>query len=141
MPGNRANPGGRPKAAQSFTSRAKELSVEVLEHFAKLARGRSMAAVRAGELVLAYAHGKPQQNLAVTATRLAELPEEFVGAAAGVLERALAEDADAGASAGATDTETVALAEIPESVRALDAEVLDVSPAVVPRTGGTGGGQ
>jgi hypothetical protein len=102
-PGQSGNPGGRPKAQAGFTATAKELSIPVLRNMAKIAtNGRGIAAVKAGELVLAYAEGKPETSLHVTATRLGPMPEAFEGAAQALLEQALAEDD------GATDDETVA---------------------------------
>jgi hypothetical protein len=100
----------------------------VLENLAKIAtHGRGLSAVKAGELVLAYAEGKPIATFDVTARRgpdasaFAALGETAVG----VLERALAES-----DAGITVSETVApdgvLDENPSGCAAID---VDAGPA------------
>jgi antitoxin (DNA-binding transcriptional repressor) of toxin-antitoxin stability system len=87
---------------------------------AKIARtGRGISAVKAGELVLAYAEGKPVANISVTAR--APLDDRFRGAARSMLEAAVAE-AEALNTPDA-DTETVAL-DVAPAVEANDSACL-----------------
>lgn len=141
------NPGGR-KSDRELTELARARAPEAIEALARISAGRGLAAVRAAEAILDRALGRPQQSMHVTAARAGQLPEEFVGAAAGILERALAEaertDADP-ADLSASVHQTVALGE-DRSDNASRGAVLDVTAEPVPAdrgqsvAKGTGGG-
>lgn len=67
LPGNNANPLGRPKKDFDLVTRCRELTADIIEHYATLGRtARSGYAVRAGEIVLHYGNDKPRSRAEVT---------------------------------------------------------------------------
>ncbi len=90
MPGNNANPSGRPKsAALSALCRAKdEQNIDIL---VKIAKRGGLAGVRAIELMLAYGHGKPETNINANVRSGVLDDARFRGAARAALEAAVNE--------------------------------------------------
>jgi hypothetical protein len=64
-PGNQAAVGyGRPKKDFDIETRCKELSQDIIEHYATMGKTATTGPeVEAGKVVLAYAHGKPRVRL------------------------------------------------------------------------------
>lgn len=68
-PGNRVNPGGRPRSSQALRKRLTEigpLAVKVLEDTMRSPRTAAAAKVRAALEVLAYSLGRPPTTTAIT---------------------------------------------------------------------------
>jgi len=64
--GQSGNPGGRPKGKAAFRGLAREMSPLVLTKLFETAlRGAQPANVRAGELILAYAWGRPRTEVEI----------------------------------------------------------------------------
>jgi hypothetical protein len=91
-PGNKANPGGRPRTVRDFEALARDRSPQAIDRLMAIASGRGMPAVRALEIVLAYGYGRPMQNITAN-SKGGPLPPAFAGAARAQLERALADAA------------------------------------------------
>jgi hypothetical protein len=61
-PGHSGNPGGRPATAREFAQRCQDfMSTEGWPRLRALAEGDGPSALRALELIIAYAYGKPMQ--------------------------------------------------------------------------------
>ncbi len=93
IPGNNANPSGRPKTA-TLAALCREAAPEVVARLLAIAKGKSIAAVKAAELVLAYGFGKPALNITANVTTAFD-DSRFRGAARAALEAAIDAEAPA----------------------------------------------
>jgi hypothetical protein len=92
LPGNNANPGGRPRSLRDVEALAREMSPEALNRLREIyMRGKGSASVRAAELVLAYGIGKPSINVTANVRAVAMDDARFRGAARAALEAAVSE--------------------------------------------------
>lgn len=68
LPGNKANPGGRPAVAREFKERCRNfMEAEGWDNLAGMARDKQdRDKFRATELIAAYAYGKPKQGIEVS---------------------------------------------------------------------------
>ena len=59
--GQSGNPAGRPKKDKDLVKRCKDMTFKILDRFEQILEyGKDPDALRAGEIILAYAHGKPE---------------------------------------------------------------------------------
>ena len=65
-PGQSGNPSGRPKQNKDLVERCRDMTPKVLDTMQLiLERGKAMERIKAGEIILAYGHGKPTQRVDV----------------------------------------------------------------------------
>lgn len=88
-PGKSGNPSGRPKSAKEFEALARARSPQALERLLEIAKGRGMPAVKACEILLDRAWGKP--TVTVAGGKGGPLDTRFRGAARAALEQAVTE--------------------------------------------------
>jgi hypothetical protein len=62
-----ANPGGRPKKNKDLVTRCQDLTEKVLDNLEEIVeQGKPLERIKAGEIILAYGHGKPTQRTELT---------------------------------------------------------------------------
>lgn len=74
-PGQSGNPNGRPKVAEEFRAACRERTPEVLAAWSDEVATRGENWMKAAELLMAYAHGRPTQHVDATHS-LAEMTDE-----------------------------------------------------------------
>lgn len=154
VPGVAANPGGRPKSADLAALCRGEVHAS-FENLKRLAKGRGSVAYRATELILAYACGRPMASVDIELSGPDGGPVQLAALGAVMTSgevRARLRELEAAAEARrrglppaeppvevVTNTEAVALAEIPKRLPALSDRGDDPSPTPVPPDPKNGG--
>src|SRR5262245_7703402 len=86
--GQSGNPSGLSKQHHDFVALCRDKSPEVVERLAAIVRKGGVSGVRAAEIILAYAHGRPATTINAN-VRAAVLTSGIVGAARAALEAAV----------------------------------------------------
>lgn len=134
LPGVSGNPAGKPKSLKDFEALCRERTPQAITRLLEIGKGKGVAAVKALEIIVAYAYGRPATTTSVhvTASRGPDASGGNPDQARQRLEALIAAE-----KGGATDTETVALPANPESVPVVGSEGGPASPSAAPRrTGG-----
>ncbi len=103
------NPGGR-KSDKELTELARVRAPEAIDALARIAAGKGLAAVRAAEVILDRALGRPKQSMSVEARRMPDAAG-FEAFQAGVVD--LLQQANAEVEAAQLDSESGEPAETP----------------------------